>query len=143
MTRELADPVRVLAETAAFVSLVPYAPRFPYEVHVVARRHVSSLVELSAGERGALAGMLVATARAYDRLFGFVLPYVLSVHQAPADGGDWSDVAHLRVQLTPVHRTADKLKYLAGSELGGGAFVSDTVPEATAAELRRVMGTSG
>ena len=32
----------------------------------------------------------------------------------------------------------DRLKYLAGSEVGAGAFTADTLPEAKAAELRAV-----
>ena len=42
-------------------------------------------------------------------------------------------------QFTPPHRTATKLKYLAGSEASAGAFINDTVPEATAAELRAAV----
>ena len=36
----------------------------------------------------------------------------------------------------PVDHTATKLKYLAGSEAGAGAFINDTLPEETAATLR-------
>jgi UDPglucose--hexose-1-phosphate uridylyltransferase len=32
----------------------------------------------------------------------------------------------------------DRLKYLAGSELGAGVFTADTLPEEKAAELRGV-----
>ena len=32
----------------------------------------------------------------------------------------------------------DRLKYLAGSEIGAGVFTADTVPEQKAQELRRV-----
>ena len=32
----------------------------------------------------------------------------------------------------------DRLKYLAGSEVGAGAFTADTLPEAKAAELRAI-----
>lgn len=136
VTSEVVDGRRVVVEGERFVAHVPFAARFPYEVHVVARAHVASLPALDEPGRRDLAEVLREVVRTYDRLFGFVLPYVLSVHQAPTDGADWSDVAHLRVQLTPLHRTADKLKFLAGSELHAGAFLNDTLPERTAAELR-------
>jgi UDPglucose--hexose-1-phosphate uridylyltransferase len=36
-------------------------------------------------------------------------------------------------------RTATKLKFLAGSEAGGGLFINDTLPEEKAAELRNLI----
>jgi UDPglucose--hexose-1-phosphate uridylyltransferase len=74
--------------------------------------------------------------RAYDGLFGFALPYVMSMHQAPTDDGEHQHISHFHIEFTPLHRTAEKLKYLAGSELGAGAFINDTAPEDTAARLR-------
>jgi UDPglucose--hexose-1-phosphate uridylyltransferase len=43
---------------------------------------------------------------------------------------------HFHVEFYPPNRTADKLKYLAGSELGAGAFILDARAEETAARLR-------
>ncbi len=52
---------------------------------------------------------------------------------ADAPGG------HLHVEFYPPLRTAEKLKYLAGSEQGAGAFISDVLPEDSAAELREAI----
>jgi UDPglucose--hexose-1-phosphate uridylyltransferase len=136
VARERADGVRVVGRNRSFVAYVPFAARFPYEVHVTAHRHAASLLDLTDPERVDLAELLRLVASRYDGLFGFPLPYVMSVHQAPTDDGTWLAVSHFHVEFTPIHRTADKLKYLAGSELGAGAFVNDTVPEETAARLR-------
>jgi UDPglucose--hexose-1-phosphate uridylyltransferase len=46
---------------------------------------------------------------------------------------------HLHVEFYPPLRTAEKLKYLAGSEQGAGAFISDVLPEDSAAELREAI----
>ena len=70
--------------------------------------------------------MLQKVVRTYDGLFGFPLPYVMSMHQAPTDDGEHQHVSHLHIEFTPLHRTAEKLKYLAGSELGAGR--SSTTP---------------
>lgn len=43
----------------------------------------------------------------------------------------------------PPSRTATKVKYLAGSEAGGGTFINDTLPEETAARLREVVPAHG
>jgi UDPglucose--hexose-1-phosphate uridylyltransferase len=140
VARERADGVRIVDQNRSFVAFVPFAARFPYEVHVTARRHAASLLDLTDPERAALAALLSAVVKGYDRLFGFSLPYVMSMHQAPTDDGQWQPVSHLHLEFTPLHRTATKLKYLAGSELGAGAFINDTLPERTADELRAALG---
>ena len=136
VARERADGVRIVAQNRAFLAFVPFAARYPYEVHVVAHRHVPSLLDLSDPERAELAALLKVVLGGFDRLFGFRLPYVMAMHQAPTGDHRWLPVSHLHLEFLPPHRTATKLKYLAGSELGGGAFINDTRPEDTAASLR-------
>ncbi|MDP9387350.1 MAG: galactose-1-phosphate uridylyltransferase [Actinomycetota bacterium] len=136
VARERADGVRVVDENRSFVAFVPFAARFPYEVHVAAHRHATSLLDLTDPERDALAELLATVLRAYDGLFGFSLPYIMAIHQAPTDDAAWLPVSHFHIEFTPPHRSATKLKYLAGSELAGGAFLNDTAPEDTAAALR-------
>jgi len=138
VARERSDGIRVVAHNASFLAFVPFAARFPYEVHVASLRHAASLLDLTDPERLAMADVLQQVIRAYDGLFGFPLPYVMSMHQAPTDDGEHQHVSHLHIEFTPLHRTADKLKYLAGSELGAGAFINDTAPEEVAARLRGV-----
>jgi DNA-binding beta-propeller fold protein YncE len=56
--------------------------------------------------------------------------------------GDYSEearVAHFHIEFYPPNRTAEKLKYLAGSEVGAGAFIVDALPETTAAALREAV----
>jgi UDPglucose--hexose-1-phosphate uridylyltransferase len=48
------------------------------------------------------------------------------------------DLARLHLQVTSVLRAPGKLKYLAGSESGVGAWINDVAPEAVAARLREV-----
>jgi galactose-1-phosphate uridylyltransferase len=43
---------------------------------------------------------------------------------------------HFHVEFHPPLRRPNLLKYLAGPEIGGGNFLSDTTPEEKAAELR-------
>ena len=81
-----------------------------------------------------------------DALFERSFPYVMGVHQAPTIGAADGAVSpssprqgHLHVEFYPPLRTADKLKYLAGSEQGAGSFISDTLPEESAAMLRAAI----
>jgi UDPglucose--hexose-1-phosphate uridylyltransferase len=135
LTLEASGPRRVLDE-GSMVAYVPRAARWPYEVHVYPRRHVISIAGLDDAERSDLARALLRVTGAYDRHFGFSTPYVMAIHQAPTDGREWPQ-AHLHFEFYPPHRRGDRLKYLAGVELGAGTFVNDTMPEDTAAQLRR------
>ncbi len=139
VARERADGLRLVTQNDAFLAFVPFAARFPYEVHLIAHRHATSLLDLTDPERHALAELLETVLRGFDALFGFPLPYVMSMHQAPTDDGPWLEVSHLHLEFTPVHRTATKLKYLAGSEIGAGAFINDMTPEASAGRLRAAV----
>src|SRR5947199_280276 len=80
--------------STATIAFVPNAARWPFEVHVYPRRHVASIADLDDGERAALAETLLTVTNAYDRHFGFSTPYVMALHQAPTDGGEWPE-AHL------------------------------------------------
>ncbi|MDQ4149631.1 MAG: galactose-1-phosphate uridylyltransferase [Actinomycetota bacterium] len=137
--RERSDGVRVLGENESFLAFVPFPARFPYETRIMSRRHAPSLLDLSDPERARLAELMQAVLIGYDRLFGFPMPYVMAIHQAPTGDAKWLAVSHFHMEFYPPYRTSKKLKYLAGSELGAGAFLNDTVPEETAAELRRAM----
>jgi UDPglucose--hexose-1-phosphate uridylyltransferase len=72
----------------------------------------------------------------YDRLFDIPLPYAMAMHQKPPGRGGPDH--HFHVEFYPPNRSRDKLKYLAGSELGAGAFIVDARAEDTAAELREL-----
>jgi UDPglucose--hexose-1-phosphate uridylyltransferase len=136
LERELADGRRVVFENDAVVVNVPYAARWAYEAHVTLRQHRPSLRDCQPGELRALAGALRALVRGYDALFDRPFPYVMAMHQAPTSG---PSRGHLHVEFYPPLRTAEKLKYLAGSEQGAGTFISDTLPEESAAALREAI----
>jgi len=137
--RELSDGRRVVYENKHVVVHVPYAARWAYEAHVVMRAHRTDLLECEPAELDALAAGLQALVRGYDALFDRVFPYVMAVHQAPT-GGAGRGRGHVHVEFYPPLRTAEKLKYLAGSEQGAGTFISDTLPEESALALRAAIG---
>jgi len=143
LAQEQADGRRVVAKGEHFTAFVPFYARFPYEAHVYSRRCAPSIASLGGDERRDLACVLKRLLVGYDNLFGFSLPYMMVMHQAPTDGGDHAGVAHFHVEFYPPNRTADKLKYLAGSETGAGAYIVDVVPEDTSRELREAMERAG
>jgi UDPglucose--hexose-1-phosphate uridylyltransferase len=141
LRRELAGGRRVILENDSVVAYVPHAARWAYEVHVVLREHRASLLDCEPLELRELSAGLQALVRAYDALFERPFPYVMVVHQAPTAGepGSATRRGHLHVEFYPPLRTAEKLKYLAGSEQGAGTFISDTLPEESAAALREAI----
>lgn len=148
LRRELEDGRRVVLENDGVVAYVPYAARWSYEAHVVMRRHRASLLECEPEELSQLAQALQMLTRGYDALFDRPFPYVMAVHQAPTAAPSSPAAAtagqgHLHVEFYPPLRTAEKLKYLAGSEQGAGAFICDTLPEESAAELREAIARAG
>jgi len=135
LAAEQADGRRIVCENEAFVVFVPFFARYPYETLLVPKRPAAAIVDFDARERHQLAAILKTLLVGYDRLFGFSLPYIMALHQRPTDGRDYPYV-RFYIEFLPPHRTAAKLKYLAGSESGAGAFINDTIPEETAPRLR-------
>ncbi len=132
--QEVRAAARVVARTPEFVAFVPAAAHWPHEVHIYPRRHVPDLPALAAGELDELMGLYVDVLRRFDRLFDMALPYVAAWHQAPVRVD--RELSHLWLQLFSPRRAPGKLKYLAASESGVGAFINDVLPEDAAQRLR-------
>jgi UDPglucose--hexose-1-phosphate uridylyltransferase len=141
LARELDDAARVLIERDSVVAYVPHAARWAYEAHVVMREHRASLLDCEPDELRELSQVLQTLVRGYDALFARPFPYVMVVHQAPTSqpADPTAGHGHLHVEFYPPLRTAEKLKFLAGSEQGAGTFISDTLPEESAAALREAI----
>jgi len=129
---------RVVLSGEHWTAYVPAAARWPIEVHLAPHRDVPDLPALDAGERDELAEVYLELLRRADRYYDGVaaLPYIAGWHQAPVR--DRRDLGRLHLQLFSVLRAPGKLKYLAGSESGMGAWVNDSEPERIAARLRDV-----
>lgn len=132
---EQRDGRRIIAENERAIAFVPFFARYAYEVYVMPKAHRRSLADLTAEDVRDLAAVLQTVLIKYDNLFAMPFPYLLAIHQAPTDGGS-HDEFHLHIELQPPLRQPGLLKFLAGPELGGGNFLSDTSPEAKAAELQ-------
>jgi UDPglucose--hexose-1-phosphate uridylyltransferase len=125
---------RVILRGEHWIAFVPFAARWPLEVHLLPLRHVADFTGTSDDERDELATVYLRLLRGVDALYPTPTPYIAAWHQAPTDVG--RDTVRLMLQLTSPRRAADKLKYLAGSESAMGAWIGDVVPEAGAALLR-------
>jgi len=129
---------RVLVASENFTAYVPFAARWPLEIHLLPHRHVNSFVDLTEDERDELAVVYHLLLKGLDKIYDSPTPYISAWHQAPlVDGGK---NVRLQLQITSPRRAADKLKYLAGSESAMGAFIGDLPPETVAGILREALG---
>jgi len=144
LAREVADGGRIVARTELFTAFVPFAARWPVEVHIYPNRFVHNLVELDEDELDGFARIYLDVLGRFDRMYAPAigpLPYMSALHQfadidAQADG-------YFHVELMSIRRSATKLKYLAASESAMDAFISDVTPESVAQRLRDLGGQLG
>ncbi len=130
---------RMIVDGEHWSAFVPAAARWPVEAHLVPHRAVPDFAALDDAERTELAELYRDLLRRLDRYFGPDAgspPYIAGWHQAPVHTG--RDLTRLHLQLFSLRRAPGKLKYLAGSESGMGAWVNDTSPERIAEQLRSV-----
>ena len=137
VARELKDSDRVIAKNADWVAFVPYAARYPFEIHVAPLNPVADLAELSTSQSDSFPEIALEVMRRLDGVFGIEMAYIATWHQAPVREG--RDLLRLHWQITSVRRAPGKLKYLAGSESAMGAFIMDLKPEQSAGQLRDVV----
>ncbi|WP_120522553.1 galactose-1-phosphate uridylyltransferase [Arthrobacter celericrescens] len=134
---ERSEGSRMVLEAEHFSAYVPFAARWPLEIHLVPHRHVPDLAALNGAERDELAVVYLELLRRLDRLYPTPMPYISAWYQAPLEPA-LRESGRLHLQLTSPRRAADKLKFLAGSEAAMGAFINDTTPEAVAERLRAI-----
>jgi UDPglucose--hexose-1-phosphate uridylyltransferase len=137
---EVEDGRRILYENETAIAFVPYFARYAYEVFVAPKRTHSSVASLEDAEVVDFTAALQRVLVKYDNLWRTSFPYVMPLHQAPTDGSDYRGF-HFHIELHPPLRKPNLLKYLAGPEIGGGSFLSDTVPEEKARELQALPET--
>lgn len=129
---------RVVVAGEHWTAFVPGAARWPVEVHLYPNRPTTDLPALDEAQRAEFGEVYLDLLARLDALYDDELPYVAAWQQAPVRVEDGRDLARLHLRLHTVRRAPGRIKYLAGSETGAGAFISDVAPEAVAARLREL-----
>lgn len=141
---ELRSGRRIIDETEHWVLFVPGAAKWPVQMQLMPKRDVYALYELTDAEKEDLADIYLQMLAAGDKFFveadgeTIPLPYIAGWHQAPV--GERREDLRLHLDFFSILRSPGKLKYLAGSESGMAAWISDTTPEKIAGRLREVYG---
>ncbi|MFQ5694832.1 MAG: galactose-1-phosphate uridylyltransferase [Terriglobia bacterium] len=125
---------RLIAEHDGFLTLAPYAPRFPFETWVLPTAHSAVFEQMEAADFGRLARALQDLLRRSSHVLNRP-PYNLVLHTAPLreDAGPYY---HWHLEFMPM------LIKIAGFEWGTGFYVNPTPPEDAARALREATVTS-
>jgi len=126
---------RVVLRGEHWTAYVPFAARWPLEVHMLPHRHIPDFAATNALERDELSRLYLRLLRGIDALYDTPTPYIAAWHQAPVTVGR-GDI-RLMLQVTSPRRAESKLKYLAGSESAMGAWIGDIPPEQAAEFIRQ------
>lgn len=137
LKQEKADGRRIIFENEHFTVYVPFFSPITYGVHVTANRQVPHLAAMTEDEIAALGKTLRACCGMYDSLFGTAFPYMMCMHNAPVNSGDFNKIWQFHVEFFPPMRAANKQQFFASSETGAGAWCNPTAPEEKAEELRQ------
>lgn len=128
LAREVADGSRIVVRGELFTAFVPFAARWPVEVHIYPNRLVRNLTELNDGELDEFARIYLDVLQRFDRMYSSPLPYMSALHQFSEVQRD----GYFHVELMSIRRSATKLKYLAAAESAMDAFIADVIPESVA-----------
>jgi UDPglucose--hexose-1-phosphate uridylyltransferase len=136
IAREIKDEVRIVAQNSDWIAYVPFASRYPFEIHIAPKVFTADLAELTDAQADAFGAVAKEALQRLDGVFGIEMAYMASWHQAPVHVG--RKALGLHMQITSIRRAPGKLKYLAGSESAMQAFIMDLKPEQSAAQMRDV-----
>ncbi len=139
--QEISEGSRIVNENEYFVTLAPFASRFPFEIWLLPRKHHFGFQELPDEERIQLARMLKDILRRIKAVLNDP-PYNYMLHTAPnviprAGKPDyWGTVQfdyHWHIEIIP------RTTRVAGFEWGSGLYINPTPPEEAAKYLREAL----
>jgi UDPglucose--hexose-1-phosphate uridylyltransferase len=136
LKNELEANKRVIFKNEYFTVFLPFYCEYPYGVYIMSNRHVEYMIDFNEPEKKSLGLTIRDTVGMLDSLFDFRFPYMMCMHNAPVNSGDYSKDFHFHIEFFPPMRSADKQKFNASSETGAWACCNPTCPEETSVELR-------
>ena len=126
--QEIDDKVRLVAEYDEFVTVCPFAPRFPFETWVLPKEHAEAMEQITKHEYRNLAHALRDTLQRLNKALDWP-PYNYLIHSSPVREPE-DGFYHWHVEIMP------KLTKVAGFEWGTGFYINPVPPEDAARDLR-------
>ncbi|MCD6545836.1 MAG: galactose-1-phosphate uridylyltransferase [Thermotogae bacterium] len=137
ISEEIVKGERIIYQNDGFIAIVPFYARFPYEVHIYPKRHVTSILDMTNNEIKDFAKTLKAVTMKYDKLFAQEFPYMMCFFQKPFNVNEnFEDFFHFHVEFYPPKRDKDKIKWMASVETGTWNFINPSLPKEVADRLK-------
>ena len=131
--QEKKQDVRIISENQEFLSIVPFASRFPFEIWIFPRQHNSSFEETPEWKYTFLAEIFSDVLKRLDMALANP-PYNFMLHTSPVSE-KINDYYHWHFEIIP------RLTRVAGFEWGSGFYINPTAPEDAAKFLREALPT--
>ncbi len=128
LRQERRDGRRLILESQGFVTLAPFAPRFPFETWILPVGHRAAFEDSTDEELRGLAGVLGEFLRRMNQVLGDP-PFNFMLHTAPFREVQ-RESFHWHLEIIP------KLTRVAGFEWGSGFFINPVPPEDAAEALK-------
>ena len=128
LRQDLADGDRIVAENPEFLCVTPFAPRFPFEMWILPKRHAGYFEESQKVQFEFLAPILSEALRRMDKVLARP-SYNFVLHSSPLHEKT-GDFYHWHIEIIP------KLTQVAGFEWGTGFYINPVAPEESAKFLR-------
>ena len=126
--QEIEREIRMIEETDCFITISPFAPRFPFETWIMPKIHKAAFENISDDEISSLAVILQNTLKRMDKILNYPA-YNFVIHSAPFHDNQ-SESYHYHIEIMP------KLTKVAGFEWGTGFYINPMPPELAAKYLR-------
>ncbi len=128
---------QIIDENEHFISYVPTDAKFPYEMYIIPKKHISNITEFNDSEISS-AGKLIRNcvkrlASIYEGIsynicfFGSPKPNAL---KNPSD--NFKDYMHFHIQIIP------RIGHMAGFEFSTGCYINSVMPERAAKTLKEI-----
>lgn len=129
--QETSTGKRLVCENEDYITLEPFASRFPFETWILPKRHEHFFEDAFRGNFRSLAGILKETLQRLNVALNRP-PYNYVLHTSPCNDWEGPRHYHWHIEIMP------KLTKVAGFEWGTGFYINPTPPEEAAAYLREV-----
>lgn len=129
--QEIKQDIRVVCQNEQFITITPFAPRTPFEMWILPKKHSSSFRDQDNVSLYALAEIFSESLRRLDKIIPDI-PYNFVLHTQPlrAEGLEYY---HWHFEIVP------KLTSIAGFEWGSGFYINPMPPEEAAKYLREAL----
>jgi UDPglucose--hexose-1-phosphate uridylyltransferase len=126
--QEIKSKERVVCENESFITITPFAPRTPFEMWILPKKHCSAYASM---DDNLLLELAALFGESLQRLCKCIenVPYNFVLHTEPLHSGGL-DYYHWHFEIVP------KLTSIAGFEWGTGFYINPLPPEEAATYLR-------